>query len=364
MKNAVVGVGRLGLPLLLNFERFSDGEWVGYDINSDYISQLNSKNFSSFEPGVNDLLKTASCSFTDKIDDILDAEIVFLCVRTNSVETGQYDVQNIFDFIERLEKRLVQRTSSIEWLVVNCNVNPGTSMRVLNILEKYGINVCFWPEWVKQGSVVADQMFPAVHVLGFPNGTGDKEKLLNVIAQIDQNVTKAPTCEMSLFEAELTKITLNCFLTVKISYANMIGHLAERLGLNADRILSAVGLDPRIGSLFFKPGAPYGGPCFPRDTKALIAFGELFGVKLPLVEAAEQVNAEMVKSEKIRLFSSSHASNRVFFEHLDFKKGTNIFSGSPNLLLAQFLNELGVEIELACEFKDQENLVYDKRPLN
>ncbi len=361
MKNAVVGIGRLGLPLLLNFERFSNDEWVGYDINTKYISALNERTFVSYESGVNELLSTTKCSFTSALADILDCSIIFLCVRTDSVITGEYDVQNVFNFIDALDEIHSAKSSSIDWIVVNCNVNPGTSNMLSRRLAKHNIQVCFWPEWVKQGEIIADQTNPPVHVLGFGKHANNKDELINTILKIDQNPKIAPVYEMSYFEAELAKITLNCFLTVKISYANMIGQFADSLGLSGEKILSAVGNDPRIGNLFFKPGAAYGGPCFPRDTKALIAFAKQFGVDLPLVEAAESINKSMMDAQKKTVFLSSHDSNSAYFEFLDFKAGTNIFSGSPNLILAQFLNGLGIRIDLPKELAHQEDMVNDKR---
>jgi UDPglucose 6-dehydrogenase len=183
--------------------------------------------------------------------------------------------------------------------------------------------------------------------------------LINLISKIDQNELETPKYQMSLIEAELTKVTLNCYLTVKISFANMIGDMADQLGLDPNLILSAVGCDPRIGSRFFQPGSPYGGPCFPRDTKALLSFGSLFGIELPIIKAAEEVNALMMNKKKKELFCLSRQSNEVKFENLDFKKGTYIYSGSPNLIVAQFLEQFGVKITVAPEFMDQMDMLND-----
>lgn len=360
MANAVVGIGRLGLPLLLNFQKQTGSDWLGYDINANYVALLNNGSFSSHEPHVDSLLNQTNCRFTSDASDLKTCRAIFLCVRTDSEEDGQYDVSNVFDFVKTLTDNLDEGKHAIEWLVINCNVNPGTSDKVQNMLRPFGINVCFWPEWVKQGEIVKDQTNPPVHVLGFGDDTENKDWIIDLILSIDLNSSDTPKHIMSFVEAEVTKITLNCYLTVKISYANMIGRFAEQLGLNGRKILQAVGEDPRIGNLFFKPGDAYGGPCFPRDTKALISFGKKFGHDFPLVEAASTVNEQMMFDAKVEKFREARETRVAKFEHLDFKKGTYIFSGSPNLIYAQFLNDLGVEIELDSEFANQIEIVNDK----
>ena len=98
---------------------------------------------------------------------------------------------------------------------------------------------------------------------------------------------------MSLLEAELAKITLNCALTMKISLANQLHMVAEKLGVDSEKIMDAVGTDPRIGHEHMKPGWPYGGPCLPRDNRMFQFVAERAGVKAWLSEAADKINEAM-----------------------------------------------------------------------
>ena len=134
----------------------------------------------------------------------------------------------------------------------------------------------FWPEWVKQGSIVNDQRNPPVQIFGSSRWSERTEDTIALLSSVNCKLEPTPVERMSLMEAEATKLVLNCYLTVKISYANMVGRLFEELGLRGDLILRACGHDPRIGNSFFGAGAPFGGPCFPRDIKAFQAFASLF----------------------------------------------------------------------------------------
>lgn len=352
--NCVAGIGRLGLPLLLNFADRTSSSWIGYDVNETYVSDLSKGVYASTEAGVNDLLSETKASFTSDPEVLKACEHIILCVRTDSVENGEYDVSNVFDFVEVLKEQLGNcEAVGLESLVINCNVNPGTSLLVEEALKDFDVTVIFWPEWVKQGAIVEDQLNPPVQIFGASAWSTSTENTIALLASLNTNPDNTPVERMTLMEAEATKLVLNCYLTVKISYANMVGRLFNDLGLRGEIILRACGHDPRIGNSFFRPGEPFGGPCFPRDIRAFKAFADSFGCELPVIDAAEKVNKLERQLLLKNKFKQAVDKGEANFESLDFKKGTYIFSGSPNLEAAINLDRFGLKVNVEEEYRDQ-----------
>jgi UDPglucose 6-dehydrogenase len=152
--------------------------------------------------------------------------------------------------------------------------------------EKVGL--CYNPEFIALGSVIKDMQYPDMHLLGEShNWAGDviENALTSVVKK------QVPCQRMNLTEAELVKIAINNFVTMKISYANSLYQAAEKIkGIDIDRVTNAIGLDSRIGNKYLKGAAPYGGPCFPRDTRALAALYSELDIHQGLPIATEQVN--------------------------------------------------------------------------
>jgi UDPglucose 6-dehydrogenase len=354
-KIAVCGVGRLGLPLALNLGRVKAGEVIGFDINQELIIALNNRSFRSKEPDVHQLLLDTDVKFSACLDDLHDADFIVVCIRTDSLDSGAYDLTQLWQLIDNLQRlfQLTSRVNKKRALAINCNVNPGTSRSIAKILEPFGIEVYFWPEWVKQGSVVHDQTHPEVSILGAEPNYQTKSLVRSIIAKLDIEVKLKNTHELNLIDAELAKIALNCFLTVKISFANMIGNLLDEIGINATAVLTAISDDSRIGRSFFNPGFGYGGPCLPRDNAALISFASSFGVELPLCTAADRVNA-LRRQNLFKMTVRDHHLNgsTPVIESLAYKKGVPIYTESQQLQHASSLISLGIPTEVS----DQDDL--------
>lgn len=344
-KIAICGVGRLGLPLALNFGRDKNTDVFGYDVNEKYINLLSECDFESEEPEVNDLLKNTDVKFTTDAKKLIDADFIVVCVRTDSLNSGAYDLAQLWVLIETLEKifKTADKFLNKRALAINCNVNPGTSRMIASMLEPYGIEVYFWPEWVKQGSIVYDQTHPEVSVLGSLPEYQTSSMVKEIISKLNISNKSVKIHELNLIDAELAKISLNCFLTVKISFANMIGTLLDEVGIDAKAILSAIANDSRIGHKFFQPGFGYGGPCLPRDNAALINFASNFGIDLPLCVAADKVNNQRRQSllkSAVRTFHKYGTIPEI--EHISYKKGVPIFTESQQLEHASGLVGLGI----------------------
>ncbi len=157
--------------------------------------------------------------------------------------------------------------------------------------------------------------------------------------------TEARVCRMNRTEAEITKIAINCFITTKISFANTIGDLCLTKGANPVRVLKAIGGDSRIGTKYLNWGHGYGGPCFPRDNRALCLFSRQQGVDNLIGEATDVTNKNHLEFLKHRLLQLQKASGKQFlFRDLAYKPGTTILEESQNLFLAQQLDLEGYSI--------------------
>lgn len=153
--------------------------------------------------------------------------------------------------------------------------------------------------------------------------------------------------KMSRLEAEITKLSVNCFLTTKISYANMIGDIANKMGCNPDKILSAIGSDSRIGNKYLKSGFGFGGPCFPRDNRALAKCAECVGVDALISKATDEMNKKHLQyqiEEFVKKNPDKHIP--VEMEYVTYKKESPILEESQQLQFALQLKELGYSVKL------------------
>jgi len=266
---SIIGVGRLGLCLALNLER-KGFNLIGIDVSQNYIDSLNEKTFNSTEPYVNDYLKhSKNVKFTTNLADALENDVIFVVVSTPSTVDWKYDHSQIESIADQLISFGKQQTRKD--LIINCTTFPGYCRTLQEKLKDYNYYVSYNPEFIAQGTIIKDQVNCDNVLIGeVDEYAGDIiEAIYNEMCESNPVINK-----MTPTEAELTKLSVNCFLTTKISYANMIGDIAERIDCDPNVILSAIGTDSRIGSKYIKPGFGFGGPCFPRDNRALAKCGE------------------------------------------------------------------------------------------
>jgi len=185
-----------------------------------------------------------------------DCEVVFNVVPTPSMPDGSFSNKYIYSSIEKSWKHL-----NCDLYVVTSTVMPGTC----NALAKYlpcG-DICYNPEFIRLGHVVSDMYKPDFILIGEEN-----KKAGDLLENVYKDIVNAPIKRMGLKSAELAKMALNSYITMKISFANSVNEIANKIGADGETILDAIGEDRRIGTEYFKPGGAYGGPCFPRDNRA------------------------------------------------------------------------------------------------
>lgn len=339
-KISVVGIGRLGICLALNLER-NGYDVIGIDIDPSYVNSINNKSYESSEPHVNDLLKRSkNFMASTNLKDCLTNDIIFIVVPTLSLNNGKYDSQCIDRIVNELITFGVQSTK--KYLVISSTVDPCYCDKIYSMIKQYNYEVVYNPEFIAQGSVIKDQQSPDMILIGHVS-----EEAGNLVDNIYKQmcINDFTTCKMGLTEAEITKIALNCFITTKIAYANMVGDVAVKLGLNPDSILNAIGNDSRIGTKCLKYGFGFGGPCFPRDNRAFGTFCEENGIYPHVSYATDKSNmSHLIYQIKDYVAKNPNKKIPVTLESITYKLGTDIIEESQRLKFAEELQRIGYTV--------------------
>ena len=346
MKIGLIGAGRLGICLALLIER-AGYDVLASDVRESYVSGLKNKEITTTEPDIQFLLSDSTrIDFTTDNDKVIqECDIIFTLVATPSLDDGSYDVSNVHDVVSDFQRLGWKTKDSLSGksLVVGCTTNPGDCDIFAEKLSEVGVDVFYNPEFIAQGSIVQDLENADMVLLG---GYGHHVPELEKIYYGIQEPKKPYIHNMSTKAAELTKIAVNCFLTTKISYANQVGQVMIKDGLEdeIDYVLQAIGADTRVGGKYLKYGYGYGGPCLPRDNRAFAAYAQSVGVQSTIGETTDNFNNE--HSDFLRdYFISKNKSELPFcFINLTYKPGIDILTESRPYDLALALLEEGYKV--------------------
>ncbi|TWG93780.1 UDPglucose 6-dehydrogenase [Mesorhizobium sp. J18] len=355
MNITIFGTGYVGLVHAAVMAE-AGHEVVCVDIDADKIARLKHGEVPIFEPGlerlVADNLAAGRLGFTtDAAEGIRHGRIIFIAVGTPPDDDGSADLRHVLAVAESIGAHMAAPA-----IVVNKSTVPvGTADRVRAViterlarrgLENLVFDVASNPEFLKEGSAVADSMKPDRILIGVSEPGSETERLLREIyAPFNRNHEKIIV--MDLRSAELAKYAANCMLATKISFMNEMANLAERLGADIEKVRLGIGSDPRIGYHFIYPGAGYGGSCFPKDVRALIAMAEREDFE-PLVIGAVEARNERQKRllfEKIMAHFSGEIAGRTFaLWGLSFKPNTDDMREAPSRTLMEALWQAGARV--------------------
>jgi UDPglucose 6-dehydrogenase len=350
---AVIGLGKLGLPLLALLAK-SGHEVLGYDKCLDLRVKLINKQYDFHEPDLNYILASYDTNFhiVDTIEEAVQkSDVIFVIVPTPTDTTLRFSNHHIFEVIEKFSKVIKHKKQYCILNIVSTVMPNSSSEEFIPRIESQSgkkVNIDFGltynPEFIALGSVIQNMEFPDMHLIGSSDEASGKV-VQNILQSIALN--SAPSKIMSLTEAELVKISVNNFVTMKISFANMLMQLASKLeSVDIDTVTSAIGLDSRIGEKYLRGGAAYGGPCFPRDTRAM---GALFKDYL-LVDALPNVVGEMNDShnlflaQEIAKIAKRNNSRNIGILGLSYKEDSQVLDDSPSIFISEYLVKLGLEI--------------------
>lgn len=346
----VIGIGKLGLGFALLMEK-AGYNVLGVDIFPEYVSRINQKSIQFTEPGYNDLLQNAvNFQATTVIKEGLDhSDIIFIIVQTpNGGGTKFYDHTILSNLLERINSQNPQN----KHFIIGCTVMPTYIDTIATTLvpKETGCTISYNPEFIAQGDIVKGFENPDMILVGTTNDYV-RTKLQEIYTKQTNN--DPVFCFMTPIEAELVKISLNGFITTKISFANMVSDLCDQLGANKKTVLQAIGSDTRIGRKYFNPGLSFGGPCFPRDTKALKQLMDQNQIPSNILKATTEYNEEhnrryaeyLISDNPVLKQSAQQATgaiekdNAILFTNVCYKEGSQIpiIEESAKLKIAEAL---------------------------
>ncbi|MDP3920774.1 MAG: nucleotide sugar dehydrogenase [Candidatus Omnitrophota bacterium] len=341
---SVVGLGKLGFPFSVCLANKGFNVWA-VDNDAVKLRTLKAGHSMQYEPGLRALWHKSRKRVhltADYAEAIANTNITFVVVPTPSKKDGSFTSRYVLDACRKIGKVLKDK-KRFHLVVITSTVVPGTvDTKIRSALEAEsrkkcgaGFGLCYNPEFIALGSVIHDLYHPDFVLIG----ESDKKSgdlLSTVYAKFCGK--HVPLARMNFSNAELTKLTLNAFVTMKISYANMIKQFCEGLpGGNVDVVTGALGLDRRIGSRYLKGGLGYGGPCFPRDNLALLHTAHKMSVRGSLPEATHEFNKREIHRLAKLVIEKLPRGGKVGILGLSYKPNTNVADEAQGVLLARFL---------------------------
>jgi len=289
MQIAVIGTGYVGLVTAAVLAD-QGNEVIAVDVNEEKVQGLKEGKMPFYEPGMEEMV-TRNCadgrlSFTtDTAAAVQRSEVIFICVDTPPSDDGSSDLSRVEAAAEA-----VARAMNRHKVIVNKSTVPvGTGDLVGRIIEEnkpagVTFDVVSNPEFLREGSAIADSLHPDRIVIGASNPQAAM-KLIELYAPLERQML---ICDVE--SAEIIKYASNAFLATKISFINSIAELCEKVGADVVQVVKGMGADRRIGAEFLHPGIGFGGSCFPKDALALLRVGQKHGLKFGIIEATIEVN--------------------------------------------------------------------------
>jgi UDPglucose 6-dehydrogenase len=352
---SVVGLGKLGLCLASCFAE-KGFDTIGIDVEERVVDCVNRGDAPFYEPGLDAMIAKHGgkklCATTHHKEAIAKTDITFVLVATPSSPDGNFSNRFIEAALISLAIAFGECNKKYHLFVISSTVMPGsTQSNFIPILEKYSgrklhqdFEVCYDPDFVALGNVINGFLYPDLVIIGETSKkAGEQTEALH--REMCEN--EPVISHMSIISAELAKVSLNAYITVKISFANSIANLCESIpDADVDDITQAIGVDKRISPLYFQGGLSFGGTCFPRDTLAYISVAEKNGVQADIIRAVNQVNNYQDQHlMTVVLCELDKPENRnVGILGLAFKPNTPVIIESPALKLIQELLKHDIHI--------------------
>jgi UDPglucose 6-dehydrogenase len=351
MKYSVIGLGKLGASMAASIASRGH-DVIGVDVNRRSVDLVNAGRAPVQETDLEQTLAAnrerlrATLSHREAI---LDSDLTFVIVPTPSDARGAFSLQYARWAFREIGRALADK-GAYHVVVMTSTVLPG-SMRhgLLPVLEQASgktagrdFGLCYSPEFIALGSVIRNFLHPDFTLVGeLDRRSGDALERAYAEIMPDQ-----PPCQrMSIENAELAKVALNAYVTTKITFANMLADLCERIpGGDVDVVTNALGLDQRIGRKYLTGALGYGGPCFPRDNVALAFMARALGTRAPLSETTDQVNRALAERAVERVKAIIPRGATVAVLGLAYKPHSHVIEESQGIALARALLNAGARV--------------------
>jgi UDPglucose 6-dehydrogenase len=353
MRVSVIGLGKLGAPMAAVFAA-KGHDVIGLDINPAFVSALQAGKAPVEEPRLQEMIDAGRARLSVTLDHdelIAKSDITFIIVPTPSGSDGAFTNDYVIAAMEKLGGAL-QRKSQYHVIVVTSTVMPGsTDGPIREALERASgrrvgseIGLCYNPEFIALGSVVNNMLEPDFLLIGESD-----ERAGTLCASVYETVcpNHPPARRMNFVNAELSKISVNTFVTTKISYANMLADICDRLpGADADIVAAAVGSDSRIGRKYLRGAVGYGGPCFPRDNIAFGVLADRLGAHADIARATDAINRYQIDRLADAVTSRVSVGARVAVLGMSYKQDTGVIEESQGVMLASRLVKNGYAVTI------------------
>jgi UDPglucose 6-dehydrogenase len=351
MRIAVVGTGYVGLVSAACFAELGH-HVVGVDIDAAKIEKLKKGISPIYEPGLEELIergiKSGFLSFSTDLPSVLpNVQIVFSAVATPPGEAYKADLRAVFAVADTVATHIDHDIVFVNKSTVPVGTGKVCEERIAEALKKRGasptVTVVSNPEFLREGMAVPDTLMPERIVVGI-NGNEWAKELMEELYRPITRVGK-PILFMSRESAEIVKYASNAFLATKISFINMMAEFAEATGANIRDVAAGMGMDSRIGPRFLHAGIGYGGSCFPKDVKALMATAKDYNLDLSIVDATDRINARTRKRFFDKILATLPSKSTVGVWGLAFKPKTDDMRDAPSLDLLPALLAAGHTVQ-------------------
>ncbi len=350
---SVVGLGKLGFPFAVCLVH-KGFKVTAVDEDKERVELLNRGEVPFYEPGLKELLALSRHNLKGTTDygiAVKNSRITFIVVPTPSDSLGDFSLKCVLQSCKQTGE-VLKKKKDFHLVVVTSTVTPGSMDREIKpalsvhsgkrCKDQFGL--CYNPEFIALGRVVHNLYNPDFILIGESDRkSGDiLSSLYGRFCGEDKKIAR-----MNFVNAELTKLLVNTFVTMKISYANMIERLCELLTEgDVDVVTKALGLDKRIGPEYLKGGLGYGGPCFPRDNVALACAARKVGSSVPLAEATHKFNQDQIYRVVDMVLAKLPEKGKVGILGLSYKPDTDVVEESQGLLLARIMMDKNVPVIL------------------
>lgn len=350
-----IGHGYVGLVSAAVFADLGNTVWVvGH--TPEKIENLKRGIIPIYEPGLQELVKrnleAKRLLFTlDFNPAIAESDVVFIAVGTPSAQDGQADLSVVFDVAEKIGRNI--KKYSI--IITKSTVPVGTNKKIKEIIRKVKpenieFDIASAPEFLREGQAISDTQNPDRIIIGTESKKAEKvlvELHTPLVTKEEKINSRIILCNIET--AEMIKYASNAFLATKISFANAISQLAEKTGADGLKVLQAVGVDKRIGPAFLNAGAGYGGSCFPKDVRALVAIAKDHEYDFNLLKEVQKINQDamlrIVKKARKILKSDDLKNQTIAVLGLSFKPDTDDMRDAPSITVINELLRLGAKIK-------------------
>lgn len=366
LKVAIVGTGYVGLTTGVALAHLGH-KVVGIDNNQAKVSMLSSGKSPIHEAHIENLMHSSSNNliFTnDMRKGIKDADVVLIAVGTPPKLNGEANTEYVEEAARQIANVIEENQKIV--IVVKSTVPIGSNLRVTSVVERVllergvqaSVSFASNPEFLREGMAIHDTFYPDRIVIGADTSTA-VETLRVLYYPLSQqnfipprdlprptNLPLPPFVITDTASAEMIKYASNAFLAIKISFANEISGLCERVGADIKDVTQGMGLDTRIGTRFLQAGIGWGGSCFPKDSQALQAVAADYGYTMPIIQAAREVNARQRVAiiEKLQKSLKILRGRKIAIFGLAFKPGTDDTRDSAGMDILRTLIERDVHV--------------------